>query len=347
MPTLEELGYFPYFSTQFEMLEDASRLVPARVAAESHGLYELVGCASALGELAGRLHRQALDRPTTGDWVAVSQHGDRATIQHVLDRRTILKRRAADSDAAVQVIAANVDTTFIVTSANQELSPRRLERYLVAVWESGADPIVVLNKIDLVADPAPLVEEIEAIAQAVPVVRASAHTGVGIDALESHWSPGKTVAFIGSSGVGKSSLTNRLLGQEVQDTRSIGFEAKGKHTTTRRALLVVPGRGVLIDTPGMRELGIVDAEVGLDVAFSDIARLAERCRFRDCQHDTEPQCAVLAAVDAGELARTRLASYHKLKREMLAARARQDPVLASNIKRRWKSISKSQRQRPR
>ena len=347
MSKLDELGFTPFFSAQFELLTDAACLAPARIISESHGLYELGGCNSALGELAGRLHHKSLDRPTTGDWVAVSEQSDRATIQHLLDRRTLLKRRAADSDAATQLIAANVDSYLIVTSATQELSPRRLERYLVAVWESGANPIIMLNKVDLVENPAPLLRNIEAIAPTVPVICASALSGAGMEELETHLAPGKTVAFIGSSGVGKSSITNRLLGQALQDTASTGFQAKGQHTTTRRALIVIPGRGILIDTPGMRELGLLDAEGGLDAAFSDIAELAERCRFRDCQHEAEPQCAVLAAIDTGVLPRTRLTSYHKLKREMRAARARQDPVLASNIKRRWKAITKSHRKRPR
>lgn len=345
MPSLDELGYTPFFSAQFELLSDRDGLTPARISAESQGLYQLMGCAATLGELSGKLRGRlkAAERPVSGDWVAVSEHGERATIRHVLDRRTALVRRAAFSDGVPQAIAANVDVFFIVTSANLELNPRRLERYLSAVWDSGADPVLVLSKVDLVDDPARLEAGVREVAGAAPVVSVSAYTGQGMAELEAMLSPQKTVSFIGSSGVGKSSLANRILGQEQQATQSIGSEAKGRHTTTRRELLVVPGRGVLIDTPGMREFGILEDEGGIDSAFPDIAERAQACRFRDCSHETEPECAVVAATETGELAPERLHSYHKLKREVRAAQARQDPVLGANVKRRWKAIHKAHR----
>ena len=348
MSSIEELGYTPFFSAQFELLPDHHTLCPARVSAESHGLFQLVGCTATLGELSGKLRGQlkTVERPVSGDWVAVSEQGDRATIRHVLDRRTELVRRAAFSDAP-QVIAANVDVFFIVTSANQELNPRRLERYLTAVWDSGADPVLVLNKVDLVPDPSTLEASIRSVAGQAPVISVSAHTGQGMAELEGLLSASKTVSFIGSSGVGKSSLANRILGREQQATQDIGSEAKGRHTTTRRELVPVPGRGVLIDTPGMREFGILEDEGGLESAFADIAGRAEHCRFRDCNHETEPGCAVLAAIETGELSGARLTSYHKLKREVRAAQARQDPVLAANVKRRWKAVNKAMRKRPR
>lgn len=348
MASIEALGYTPFFSAQFELLPDHHSLRPARVSAESHGLFQLVGCDATLGELTGKLRAQlkAVERPVSGDWVAVSEQGDRATIRHVLDRRTQLVRRAAFSDLP-QVVAANVDVFFIVTSANQELNPRRLERYLTAVWDSGADPVLVLNKIDLVDDRAAVEASVREVAGEAQVVSVSARTGQGLAELERLLSPTKTVSFIGSSGVGKSSLANRLLGEELQATQDTSSAAKGRHTTTRRELMIVPGRGVLIDTPGMREFGILDDEGGLDATFADIASRAADCRFRDCQHETEPGCAVLAATASGELLPERLASYHKLKREVAAAQARQDPLLRANVRQRWKSISKAIRRRAR
>jgi len=348
MSSIHALGYTPFFSAQFELLPDNDQLCPARVSAESHGLFQLIGCTATIGELSGKLRSQlkAAARPVSGDWVAVSEHGDRATIRHVLDRRTQLVRRAASSDVP-QTIAANVDVFFIVTSANQELNPRRLERYLTAVWDSGADPVLVLNKVDLVLDVAALEASVRAVAGEAQIVSASAYTGQGMAELESLLAASKTVSFIGSSGVGKSSLANRILGHELQATQETDSQAKGRHTTTRRELVVVPGRGVLIDTPGMREFGILEDEGGIDSAFADIASRAQHCRFRDCSHDTEPGCAVQAATQTGELPLERLASYHKLKREVRAAQARQDPVLAANVKRRWKSLSKSLKRRSR
>ncbi|HWO09609.1 MAG TPA: ribosome small subunit-dependent GTPase A [Polyangiaceae bacterium] len=345
MSSLDDLGYTPFFSAQFELLPDREGLTPARISAESHGLYELVGCTATLGELAGKLRGQlrAAERPVSGDWVAVSEHGERATIRHVLDRRTSLVRRAAHRDGVPQAIAANVDVFFIVTSANLELNPRRLERYLSAVWDSGADPVLLLSKLDLVEDPVPLEARLREIAGAAPVVSVSAYTGQGMAELEGLLSAQKTVSFIGSSGVGKSSLANRILGHEQQAIQSIGSEAKGRHTTTRRELLVVPGRGVLIDTPGMREFGMLEDEGGIDSAFPDVAERAKFCRFRDCSHEAEPDCAVVAATETGELSPERLRSYHKLKREVRSAQARQDPVLGANVKRRWKAIHKAHR----
>jgi ribosome biogenesis GTPase len=264
-------------------------------------------------------------------------------IHHVLDRRTVLVRRAASSDALPQVVAANVDVFLIVTSANLELNPRRLERYVTAVWDSGAVPVIVLNKLDLVVDPAPLLEDIESIAPGVTVLGASAHAGDGTGELARFVTPGTTVGFIGSSGVGKSSLINRLRGAEARATGAIGNDDKGRHTTTRRELVVLPGGGIVIDTPGMRELGMVGDTSGLDTAFAEIAERAEHCQFRDCRHEGEPDCAVRDAVETGALPRERLDSYHKLKRELAAAEVRSDPRVGANSKRRMKAISRQLR----
>ncbi|MFT4040486.1 MAG: ribosome small subunit-dependent GTPase A, partial [Thermomicrobiales bacterium] len=325
---LETLGFSAYFAAQFAELARPD-LVPARIAADGQSVWRLAGCRAALGELSGKLRHGLAheERPAVGDWVAVADGEARAIIHHILPRRTALARRAASLDAVSQVIAANVDLFGIVTSANQDLNPRRVERYLAAVWESGASPMIVLNKTDLVDDVAPLRALLDEVALAVPVVEASAATGAGLTDLQAMLAPGKTVAFIGSSGVGKSSLVNRLLGREAQHVSGIREDdARGRHTTTRRELLPLPGGAVLIDTPGMREFGLTEDGGGVDAAFADISELAEQCRFNDCRHEGEPGCAVQAALAAGTLAPERWESYRKLQREAAAYEARQDPA---------------------
>jgi ribosome biogenesis GTPase len=205
--------------------------------------------------------------------------------------------------------------------------------------------VIVLNKVDLADDLEPLLEAIDGVALGVPVVRASAATGAGLDELRAHIRPGRTVGFIGSSGVGKSSLTNRLLGREAQAVRGLRNDERGRHTTTARQLIVLAEGGVLIDTPGMRELGLIDDAGGVEASFADVAAFAEHCRFRDCAHESEPGCAVLAAVESGQLPAERLASYRKLLKEIAAAERKRDPVLAANTKSRWKAIHRAQRER--
>lgn len=253
-------------------------------------------------------------------------------------------RRAADTEATAQAIAANVDVFGLVSSANRDLNPRRIERYLTAVWDSGATPVIVLNKVDLVEDVWPLLERIEPVALGVPVVQVSALTGEGIETLRTHIGPSITVGLVGSSGVGKSSLINRLVGRDVQYVSDIREDdARGRHTTTRRELIPLAAGGALIDTPGMRELGLIEDEGGVDTAFADIADLAQACRFNDCGHESEPGCAVQAALIAGTLSAERLQSYRKLQREIAAAERKRDPVLAANERRRWKTIHKEMR----
>jgi ribosome biogenesis GTPase / thiamine phosphate phosphatase len=346
---LEELGFGPFFASQLDPLKRARPgLVPARIAADGAGIYHLLGSQAWLGELTGRLRHElsGIDRPAVGDWVAIVDDAERAVIHHVLRRRTSMIRRAADTDATPQMIAANVDVFCLVTSANRDLNPRRIERYLAAVWESGANPIIVLNKVDLVDDLAPLSQAISSVALGVLTVEVSALTGVGIDSLRDHLGRGTTVGFVGSSGVGKSSLINRLVGSEVQHVSDIREDdARGRHTTTRRELVLLPGGGVLIDTPGMRELGLLEDDGGIDATFADIAEIARACRFNDCLHEGEPGCAVQAALSARTLDANRLQSYRKLQREIAATERRRDPILAANERRRWKTIHKELRAR--
>jgi ribosome biogenesis GTPase / thiamine phosphate phosphatase len=346
---LEELGFGPFFATQFDSLDRARPgLVPARIAADGAGIYHLLGSQARLGELSGRLRHElsGIDRPAVGDWVAVADDAERAVIHHVLQRRTALIRRAADTDATPQMIAANVDIFCLVTSANRDLNPRRIERYLTAVWESGANPVVALNKVDLLDDLTPIRQAISAVTLGVPIIELSALTGAGIDRLREHIGPGTTVGFVGSSGVGKSSLINRLVGREIQHVSDIREDdARGRHTTTRRELVLLPGGGVLIDTPGMRELGLIEDDGGIDATFADIAEIAQACRFNDCSHESEPGCAVQAALNARTLDANRLESYRKLQREIAAIERRRDPILAANERRRWKTIHKELRAR--
>lgn len=342
---LDDLGYSPFFSSQLDRLARPG-LAPARIAADGPGIYALLGCRAPLGELSGRLRHELHEtaQPAAGDWVAVADAGDRAVIHHVLRRRTAMIRRAADTDATAQTIAANVDVFCLVSSANRDLNPRRIERYLTAVWDSGAKPVIVLNKVDLVDDSEPLAESIASVALAVPIVQVSALTGMGLESLRMHVGRGITVGLVGSSGVGKSSLINRLVGRDVQHVTDIREDdARGRHTTTRRELVLLPGGGVLIDTPGMRELGLIEDEGGVDAAFADIAEIAQACRFNDCRHETEPGCAVQAALFSGTLHAERLQSYRKLQREIAAAERKRDPILAANERRRWKTIHKEMR----
>lgn len=304
---LDSWGYGPAFSVAFASLSRPD-LTPARVLSDLGSRLELVDASHAvrLAHLSGRLRHTlaAHQLPTVGDWVAIADAGDAsdpdglAVVHHVLPRRTQLVRRAAGRRAGEQVVAANVDTFFVVTSANRDANARRIERYLTAVWDSGAVPVLVVNKADL-CTPSELAGELAAlaaVAPGVPVVAVSAHSGAGTDALAAYLQPGHTIAMVGSSGVGKSSLVNCLLGRAQQAVRQIDDNDRGRHATTRRQLFALPGGGLVIDTPGMRQFGLVDHGGGLDETFADVAELATACRFRDCQHRGEPGCASAAAI---------------------------------------------------
>jgi ribosome biogenesis GTPase len=302
-----------------------------------------------LAELAGSLRREARrpeERPAVGDWVALrpGAGGAPAIVQAVLPRRTAFLRRAAGDRTVAQVLAANVDTVFLVMGLDRDFNPRRLERALVLAWESGAEPVVVLNKADLCDDVDARRTEVERVAPGVPVAVLAAKEGVGLEGLSRWLSKGRTVALLGSSGVGKSTILNRLLGRDRQRTAELRpSDQRGRHTTTHRELVPLPGGALLLDTPGLREIQLWSDGGGLGATFEDVATLAAGCRFRDCGHDREPGCAVRAAAESGRLPPERLESYLKLRKELRSLEVRDDPVLRREERSRWRAIHKSLR----
>jgi ribosome biogenesis GTPase len=329
---LQGLGWDDFFAEAFRPYEN-DNLIPARVAARHHGPCELLTELGRLGGVpAGRLGDDEL--PAVGDWVAARPlDGERkAVIEAVLPRRTQFTRKEAWARTVAQVVAANVDTVFLMTAFGFDLNPRRLERYLTSAWDSGSNPVIVANKIDLADDPVLELADVEAVALGVPVIALSAVTGEGLDQLEPHLVPGKTVALLGSSGVGKSTLVNRLAGRELLATAEISADGRGRHTTSRRELILLASGALLIDTPGMRELQLWADEEVLETTFAEIAELAGDCRFSDCSHEHEPGCAVKAAIADGSLPAERFASYRKLQREIRALEIRKSARLRSEAR---------------
>ena len=337
---LSALGFGPFFEEQLGR-RDFGEAVVARVAAEHRGVYEVWSPAGAgPARLAGRL-RVELDEggfPGVGDWVVLREAPapDRAAvIDRVLARRTVFTRGAAGQEARAQVVAANVDIVFVVCGLDEDFSVRRIERYAARVWASGARPLIVLNKADLCGEAEARAAEVEGRCPAVPILPTSALRAEGLAAVRSAIGDGTTAAFVGSSGAGKSTLVNALLGEERMPTGEVRRrDGRGRHTTTHRQLVLLPGGGLLLDTPGMRELQLVDDD-GLDAVFAEIAALAAQCRFRDCRHDGEPGCAVRRAVKTGELAAERLEHYLELEREAQAYAERHDVRLRRQEGRMW------------
>lgn len=344
--TLTRLGWTDELESHVAELDDH---IPARVIAQHKGSYDV---ASELGELraevSGRMRHDASHRgdlPVVGDWVALAARpGERTgTIHSLLPRSSRFSRKRAGRETEEQVLAANIDAVFVVTSLNADLSLRRIERYLTLAWESGAMPVVVLTKADLVSDISDDVRQVARIAVGVPVHAVSAVTGEGIDQLLTYFGGGRTVALFGSSGSGKSTLTNTLAGADVQRVTEIRDDDKGRHTTTRRELIALPGGGVVIDSPGMREMQLWDAGDGISNAFDDIESLAGECRFRDCGHAGDPGCAVAKALEDGRLDRTRYEGYLKLQRELHFLALKKDARARSEQNRKWRATDRSRR----
>jgi ribosome biogenesis GTPase len=294
----------------------------ARVSAQHKNMYRVI---TEVGEMvagvSGRLGYLAAGQaeyPAVGDWVMADVLGPgegNAVIHHILGRRTCLQRKAAGTGNAVQVIAANIDTLFICMSLTEDYNLRRAERYLAIAWDSMATPVLVLTKADRCPDTSTRVIEVESVAPGVDVVVTSSLSDEGLAPVRRYLRKGQTVGFIGSSGVGKSTMINRLMNKEVLATGEMRAGGKGRHTTTHREMLVLPEGGVVIDTPGMREIQVASAD--LSRSFEDIEELAKMCHFRDCRHESEPKCAVKEAVRQGTLSPGRLENYRKLQREML------------------------------
>lgn len=310
--TLRQLGWSAFFERQLDERERGES-VPGRVVAVQRKTLT-VACAGGSVEvpLGGRWFQlEPEQRPAIGDWVLLD--GERTVVERVLERKSLLKRLAAGREREVQLLAANVDTMFLVSACNEEFNPSRIERYLALALDAGVQPVVVLTKADLVDDPEPFVGAVRALKQDLPVEVVDARDPSSLDGVRAWCRTGHTVALLGSSGVGKSTLVNTLSGQQIQLTAEAREEdAKGRHTTTGRSLHLLPDGGLLVDNPGMRELSLGDVEAGAARLFEDIVDLAERCRFRDCRHEAEPGCAVRAAVEAGTLDPRRLESYRKL-----------------------------------
>ena len=354
-PNLDAYGWDETFAERFRPFGEQG-LQRARVVVEYQHIYRIVtDDGEILATVAGRLrHRAAgrLDYPGVGDWVAFrpDQDSDRATIHGVVERKSRFTRKVAGSVVAEQVVAANVDVVLIVMGLDADFSPRRLERYLVLAHESGARPVAVLSKADLTAS---LPEQLEVarsvVGPEVAIHVVSAPRDEGYEALTRYLKPGKTVALMGSSGVGKSTIVNRLAGEDIQRTQEVrATDGRGRHTTTHRQLILLSGGGLLMDTPGMRELQLWDVDEGVEETFADVEELATGCRFPNCEHDQEPGCAVRAAIEDGRLTRERLESYRKLLGELQALAARQERQNRLFEKRRAKIATRaSGRQAPR
>lgn len=339
-----QLGWNDELAAEYEDHLQAG-LLPGRVAVQHRGIWEVATeDDDILVEITGRLRHEAApgELPVVGDWVALKD----GQIEAVIPRRSKFSRKAALAEVAEQVLAANVDVAFLVMGLDErDFNIRRLERYLTTAWEGGAVPVIVLNKPDLATDLDAQLGETEAVAFGVPVHVVRAVTGEGVDALTPYLTGPRTGVLLGSSGVGKSTLINALLGEGRLATGEVRSDGRGRHTTSHRELLVLPAGGVLIDTPGLRELQLWETDGGLDKAFADVAGLVNQCRFSDCAHDTEPGCAIRAALADGSLPQDRWESYVKLERELAHLERKLDPTLRAEERKKWAAISKSHRQR--
>jgi ribosome biogenesis GTPase / thiamine phosphate phosphatase len=347
--SLSRWGWNSYFEAMWHET-DREKGVPARVVGQHRKGWRVAGAfGECLAEASGKLRLAAeagADWPAVGDWVSVEINGSRelALVRLVLPRRNQFSRKAPGKRIEEQVISANVDTALVICALDGDFNPRRAERYITQCWESGVRPVLILNKADACENACEKAAEMERVALGIQVHVVSARTGQGMEEVERLFIPGQTLVMLGSSGVGKSTLTNRLLGQSVQKVTEVrANDGRGRHTTTTRELFALPGGALLIDTPGLRELQLWNVARGLAQTFADIHLLAARCRFKDCRHETEPGCAVQTAVQDGTLNLARLASERKLIREQEFLRRKMDPEARSEEKQRIKRLTREVR----
>ena len=335
---LWSLGWDDWFQERFALFAHEG-FAPARVIADFGAEYLLHDGDESLRAAAGRhLRNDGGQLPAVGDWVALRHREPVGTIHGWVERKTAFLRKVAWVETKEQVLAANVDVAFVVVSA-QDVNLRRIERYLSMAWQSGAMPVVVLTKADIAASADDLRSELEGAAAGTPVVVTSAITGEGIESLAALLRPARTGVLLGPSGVGKSTLINRMAGAEVMKTRAVHRSGEGRHMTSHRELIQLPEGGMIIDTPGLREAQLWKGEEALENLFEDVEEVARDCRFNDCEHRSEPGCAIKAAIERGELDAARLESYRKLQRELRAVAARSDARVRSEDRRKWKQIS--------
>ena len=350
---LTTFGWNEFFEANFKSYVD-NNYACGRVALEHKNFFRVyTQYGQVLAEISGKLRHQAVNRsdlPAVGDWVVIRSRPEPGSvmIHAVLPRRTSFVRKIAGSRTEEQIVGANIDTVFLLISLNQDFSLRRIERYLIIAWESGANPIIILSKSDLCGQVASRVKEVQAVGRGVPIHAISIVTGCGLQDIAQYFQRGQTVALLGSSGVGKSTLINHLTGVDqlrVQTVRA--SDDRGRHTTTHRELVLLPGGGLVLDTPGMRELQLWDGDESLDLVFDDIEALAGRCFFSDCHHQDEPRCAVREALVAGTIDTGRYQSYEKLQKELKYLARRRDKLSEIVEKKKWKKLSRLASERAR
>lgn len=347
--SLTQLGWNSEFDMHFKSYALQGYEV-GRVVSEQKQLYRLLTeDGEVLAQVSGKMRFQATARedfPAVGDWVIISLHdgGERASIHGMLPRQSKFARKTAGTETEEQIIAANIDTVFLVNALNYDFNVRRMERYLTLAWDSGANPVIVLSKADLCTEVAARLAEVKEIALGVPVHVISSLTGEGLNQLVAYLQVGKTIAMLGSSGAGKSTMLNFFYGHDIQRVQAVRQgDDRGRHTTTSRELVILPQGGLIIDTPGMRELQLWGSVSGLQDSFGDVEELARQCRFSDCQHEQEPGCAVQSALQAGVMGQARFDNYLKLKKELayLSRKVNQAEALAEKAK--WKKIHQLQK----